>query len=93
MLTITNAVKAQFIVLVNAVLGVLAAFGVAGITDAQKGALLVAVNAVLGLLVAVTYKSSSKRVPDSTATPVPPAAVPVVVAPSPAAVTSDAATP
>ena len=64
MLTVTNALKAQAIVLANALLGVLAAFNVGSITDTQKGALLVAVNAVLGLLVAVTYKSSSKRIPD-----------------------------
>ena len=62
MLTITNALKAQIIACVNAVLGVLAAFNVGHITNAQQGALLVAVNAVLALLVAVTYQSSSKRV-------------------------------
>lgn len=64
MLTITNAAKAQLIALVNAVLGVLAAFNLGGITDTQKAALLVAVNAVLSLVVAVTYKSSAKRKPD-----------------------------
>ena len=74
MLTVTNAVKAQVIAAVNAVLGVLAAFNVGHITNAQQGALLVAVNAVLALVVAVTYQSSSKRVKSSP--PLPPVSPP-----------------
>jgi hypothetical protein len=73
MLTTTNAVKAQVIAALNAALGVLAAFNVASLTDTQKGALLAAVNVVFGLIVAVTYKSSVKRVPD------PPAVAPVAL--------------
>ncbi len=64
MLTITNATKAQAIAAVNAILGLLAAFGVGHLTDTQSGALLVAVNAVLSLVVGITYKSSKARVPD-----------------------------
>jgi hypothetical protein len=63
MLTITNAVKAQAIAAVNAVLGLLSAFQIGHITTDQKAAIVVATNAVLALVVGVTYKSSSKRVP------------------------------
>jgi hypothetical protein len=76
MLTVTNAVKAQIAALVNAVLGCMVAFNVGSLTQAKEGAIILVANSVLGLLVAVTYKSSSKRLPDGqTAT-----AAPVVVA-------------
>ena len=65
MLTVTNATKAQVIAVVNAVLGVLGSFNVGHLTNAQQGSIIVAANAVLALVVAVTYKSSSKRVGSS----------------------------
>jgi len=61
-LTTTNAVKAQIIVLVNAVMMLLLAFGV-DLSDKQQGAIGAAVNAVLGLWVAFTYQKSHKRKP------------------------------
>jgi hypothetical protein len=57
---VSNALKAQIIVLVNAILAVVSAFGVA-LTDAQTGAITVAANAVLGIWVALTYKNSPMR--------------------------------
>lgn len=63
-LEMTNAVKAQIIVVINAILGLLTAFGV-DLSDAQQGALLVVVNAVLGLWVLVTYQLSHKRISTS----------------------------
>jgi hypothetical protein len=59
-LEMTNAIKAQVIVLVNAVIGLLTAFGV-DLTDKQQGALIVFVNAVFGLWVLLTYQYSHKR--------------------------------
>lgn len=64
MLTVTNAVKAQTTALVNALLGAMVAFHVGSLTQAKEGAIILVSNAVLGLLVAVTYKSSAKRLPD-----------------------------
>ncbi len=60
---LTNAAKAQIIVVINALLGLLIAFGVS-LSDAQMGAVTTTVNALLGLWVALTYKASPKRVPD-----------------------------
>lgn len=57
----TNAVKAQVIVAINALLALLAAFHVI-LTQAQIGALTLAIDAVLGLYVAVTYTQSHKRI-------------------------------
>jgi len=57
----TNAVKAQVIVVINAVLALLAAFHVV-LTNPQIGALTVAIDALLGLYVAVTYTRSHKRI-------------------------------
>lgn len=59
----TNAVKAQIIVLVNAFMGLLTAFGVE-FSDTQQGSVVVFVNAVLALWVLLTYKNSHKRVED-----------------------------
>lgn len=59
-LNMTNATKAQIIVLINAVLALLQAFGV-DLTDEQQGAILVVVNALLGLWVGLTYNQSRKR--------------------------------
>lgn len=61
-LAMTNATKAQIIVALNAVMGVLIAFDVP-LTLVQVGTIDVAVNAVFGLFVAATYTSSAKRVP------------------------------
>ncbi len=60
----TNALKAQIIVAVNAVLALVVAFGVS-LTDAQTGAITLAVNAALGVWIAATYKDSPKRLPDA----------------------------
>lgn len=62
-LNMTNATKAQIIVLINAVLALLQAFGV-DLTDEQQGAILVVVNALLGLWVGLTYNQSRKRKPN-----------------------------
>lgn len=59
--TMTNAVKAQIIILVNAILGLLTAFGVS-LSDGQQTAITVAVNAVFALWIMLTYQNSSKRV-------------------------------
>jgi hypothetical protein len=59
-LTMTNAVKAGIIAVVNALLNVLLAFGVS-ISDAQQSAILILVNAVLALWVLLTYAYSHKR--------------------------------
>jgi hypothetical protein len=61
-LTMTNTTKAHVIVAVNAVLALVAAFGVS-LSDKQTGAIVLAVNALLSLWVAVTYKNSPKRKP------------------------------
>jgi hypothetical protein len=60
---ITNATKANIIAVINTGLILLLAFGV-DISEAQIAAIMAAVNAVLVLLVGLTYKDSSKRVPD-----------------------------
>ncbi len=59
----TNATKALIITAVNAVLGLVVSFGVA-LSDAQRGAIVTTVNAVLAVAVALTYKNSSRRIPD-----------------------------
>jgi hypothetical protein len=56
----TNALKAQIIVLINAIFALLLAFNV-NISDTRQGAITVVVNAFLGLWVALTYQMSSKR--------------------------------
>jgi hypothetical protein len=60
--TMTNATKAQIIVVINALLALLQSFGV-DLTDEQQGAILILINAGLGLWVGLTYKDSTKRVP------------------------------
>ena len=62
----TNATKAGAIALVNALLGAAVAFG-APLSDAQVGAVLTVANAALGLWVGLTYKNSSKRLPETDA--------------------------
>lgn len=59
----TNATKAQIIVLVNAVLVLVASFGV-DLSDKQQAAIVAIVNGALGLWVALTYKNSAKRIPE-----------------------------
>lgn len=60
----TNATKAAVIVLINAGLGLLIAFGVS-VTDSQQAAITTFVNAALGLWVMLTYQNSSKRVTEN----------------------------
>lgn len=60
-MNLTNATKAHVIAVVNAALGVVAAFGY--LSAEQIGAITLAVNAVLAAYVAVTYKASPKRKP------------------------------
>lgn len=60
-LTMTNAVKAQIIVAINAVFALLTAFNVE-LSDKKEGAIIVLVNAILALWVALTYQYSHKRV-------------------------------
>jgi hypothetical protein len=60
LLVMTNATKAQIIVFINAIFGLLQAFGI-DFTDEQQGAVLVVVNALLALWVGLTYADSHKR--------------------------------
>ncbi len=60
---LTNATKAQIIIFVNALLGLLVAFGV-DFSDAQRVAITTTVNAGLSVWVGFTYKDSPLRVPD-----------------------------
>lgn len=60
----TNATKAAVIAVVNAALSLATSFGVA-LSDTQQASVTVFANAVLGLWVALTYKSSSRRIPDA----------------------------
>jgi len=64
----TNAIKAQIIALVNAALIAAIAFGVP-LSDAQIGGIGLVVNTALSLYVALTYKSSPKRVAELTEEP------------------------
>jgi hypothetical protein len=59
----TNATKALVIAFVNAGLALVSAFGVS-LSDAQSAAVITFVNAGLALWIALTYKDSSKRIPD-----------------------------
>jgi hypothetical protein len=59
-LGMTNAVKAQIIVVINALLALLEEFGL-NLTDGQQTAIIVLVNAVLALWVGLTYSYSHKR--------------------------------
>ena len=61
----TNSTKALVIALVNAALGAAVAFGV-DLTSEQVGAILAVANSAGALAVALTYKSSPKRIPDGT---------------------------
>lgn len=56
----TNATKAGVISALNALLGLLIAFGVP-LTEVQTAAVLGFGNAVLGVWVGLTYKNSPKR--------------------------------
>lgn len=60
----TNALKAQIIVSVNALLGLIVLFGVPLTTQQQAGITLF-VNSVLAIYVGMTYKRSPKRLPES----------------------------
>lgn len=60
---LTNAVRAQIVVAVNAILAVVASFGF-NVSPNQMGTISIAVNAILGVWVALTYKNSPKRIPD-----------------------------
>ncbi len=64
LLTMTNTTKALVISVINAVLVLVASFGV-NLSDKQTGAIMLTVNAVLSLWVALTYRNSPKRVPDA----------------------------
>lgn len=61
---LTNATKAQIIVVLNTVIALLVAFGI-DLSTEQSAAITTAVNAVLGLWIALTYKDSPKRIPDA----------------------------
>lgn len=63
-LTMTNATKAQIIVIVNAIFALLQAFGM-DFTDEQQGSILVLINAVLALWVGLTYKNSQTRISEN----------------------------
>lgn len=60
----TNAIKAQIIVVVNSIFGLLEAFDV-DLSDAKQGSIIVLVNAVLALWVLLTYKNSKTRIPEN----------------------------
>ncbi len=64
LLTMTNTTKALVISVINAVLVLVASFGV-NLSDKQTGAITLAVNALLSLWVSLTYRNSPKRVPDA----------------------------
>ena len=59
----TNTTKALIISVINASIGLAVVFGVT-ITQLQTGAIILFANAVGALVVALTYKSSPKRIPD-----------------------------
>jgi hypothetical protein len=59
----TNASKAQAIVLVNSLLSLAVLFG-APLSEVQLAGIGVAVNAALGLYVGLTYERSKKRLPE-----------------------------
>jgi hypothetical protein len=59
----TNASKAQAIVLVNSLLSLAVLFG-APLSEVQLAGIGVVVNAALGLFVGLTYERSKKRVPE-----------------------------
>ena len=61
---LTNATKAQIIVVVNAILALGIAFGL-DLSNEQTAAITAAINAILGLWVGLTYKDSPKRIPDA----------------------------
>lgn len=65
----TNAVRAQIIVAVNAGLAMLVSFGV-NVSDGQQAAIQGGVNALLGLWVAATYHRSPYREIDPDEVPV-----------------------
>lgn len=59
-LDMTNASKAQIIVVINAIFAFLESLGV-HMSDEQQGAILVLINSLLALWVAFTYNYSRKR--------------------------------
>jgi hypothetical protein len=60
---LTNATKAQIIVVINTIIALAASFGF-DLSNEQMAAITTAANAVLGLWVGLTYKDSPKRIPD-----------------------------
>lgn len=66
----SNATKAQIVLVINALLGVAVAFHVV-FTQTQVGAMQIAANAVLSLFVGATYTQSSKRESDAGEPPAP----------------------
>lgn len=63
MYNMTNATKANVIAFINTFLVLLVSFGVS-LSDGQQAALIGCVNAALVLWIGLTYKDSSKRIPD-----------------------------
>lgn len=63
---ITNATKANVIAALNALLGLLIAFGVP-LSDTQTASILVFANTLGAVLIGFTYKDSAKRVPEGAA--------------------------
>ncbi len=57
---LTNNLKAQIIIAINALIALVVAFGV-NISDKQTGAITLAVNALLSIWVGLTYKNSPMR--------------------------------
>jgi hypothetical protein len=60
----TNATKAAIILLINATMGLVIAFGI-NLTDTQQASITTFANAVLGVWMLATYKNSNKRIPEN----------------------------
>lgn len=65
----TNATRAQIVVVVNAALAMLVAFGV-NVSDGQQAAIQGGVNALLGLWISLTFHKSPYREIDPDEVPV-----------------------
>lgn len=61
---VSNATKAQVIALANALLVLVTSFGVE-LSDAQTAAIVGALNAGLSLWVGLTFRASTRRIPDT----------------------------
>ena len=64
MIQTSNATKAQLVVLANALLVLVTSFGVE-VSDAQQAGITGFVNAALSVWIGLTYKQSSRRIPDA----------------------------